>query len=229
MRKILVGPLWFVGFDSLMEFVAFIIAVAVAYQAFKGYRLTKQKTLLYVHFSFALLSAGLLIDSFAGFLGILARTLRGAVAVTVVGYAIYFLAQALAYGILIFAYVSQTGTMSTASISLWIAPLLGSATLQAAQGPPIKLLGPLVEYHPVSEILLLFLVFYITVQTGLNYSATKDGNALLVFLGFLLLALSHLLFILMPLGALLFAIGHVLQLLGFVSLLAMLLRVTSSK
>lgn len=225
----MVGPLWFVGFDSLMEFVAFIIAVAVAYQAFKGYRLTKQRTLLYVHFSFALLSAGLLIDSLAGFLGILARTLRGAVAVTVVGYAIYFLAQALAYGILIFAYVSQTRTMGTASISLWIAPLLGSVALQAAQGPPIKLLGPLVEYHPISEIMLLFLVFYVTVQTGLNYSATKNSNALLVFLGFLLLAVSHLLFTLMPFGAVLFVIGHVLQLLGFVSLLAMLLRVTSTK
>jgi len=212
-----------------MEFVAFIIALAIAYQAFKGYRLAKQRTLLYVHFSFALLSAGLLIDSLAGFLGILARTLRGAVAVTVVGYAIYFLAQALAYCILIFAYLSQTRTMSTSSMLLSITPLLGSVTLQAAQGPPIKLLGPLVEYHPVSEIVLLFLVLYITVHTGLNYSATKDGNALLVFLGFLLLALSHLLFILTPVGAVLFVIGHVLQLLGFVSLLAMLLRVTSSK
>lgn len=229
MRRILVGPLWFIGFDSLMEFVAFIIALAVAYQAFKGYRLTKQRTLLYVHFSFALLSTGLLIDSLAGFLGILARTLRGVVAVTLVGYSIYFLAQVLAYGILIFAYVSQTRTMTSASLSLWTTPLLGSITLQAAQGLPIKLLGPLVEYHPLSEIVLLFLVFYITVQTGLNYSATKDRNALLVFLGFLLLALSHLFFILMRFGAVLFVVGHVLQLVGFVSLLAMLLRVTRTK
>lgn len=225
----MVGPLWFIGFDSLMEFVAFIIALAVAYQAFKGYRLTKQRTLLYVHFSFALLSTGLLIDSLAGFLGILARTLRGVVAVTLVGYSIYFLAQVLAYGILIFAYVSQTRTMTSASLSLWTTPLLGSITLQAAQGLPIKLLGPLVEYHPLSEIVLLFLVFYITVQTGLNYSATKDRNALLVFLGFLLLALSHLFFILMRFGAVLFVVGHVLQLVGFVSLLAMLLRVTRTK
>ena len=73
----MVGPRWFVGFDSLMEFVAFIIAVAIAYQAFKGYRLTKQKTLLYVHFSFAALSTGLLVDSLTGFLAILARALKG--------------------------------------------------------------------------------------------------------------------------------------------------------
>ncbi|HXZ98487.1 MAG TPA: hypothetical protein VED24_03890, partial [Candidatus Acidoferrum sp.] len=80
-----------------MELIAFIIAVAIAYQALKGYRLTKQKTLWYVHLSFAALSAGLLVDSFAGLLGILARTLRGAVALSLIGYEIYFLAQLVAY------------------------------------------------------------------------------------------------------------------------------------
>jgi len=225
----LVGPRWFVGFDSLMESVAFIIAVAIAYEAFKGYRLTKQKTLLYVHFSFAMLSAGLLIDSLAGFLGILARASKGFVALTLVGYSVYFLAQVLAYVILVFAYVSQTRTLSTTSVSLSLAPLFGFLALQTAEAPAIRLLGPLIEYHPVSEIVLLFLVFYITVQTGLNYSATKDTDAFLVFVGFLLLALSHLLFILIPFSAMLFVIGHVLQLLGFVSLLSMLLRVTRTK
>jgi len=225
----MLGPRWFVGFDSLMEFVAFIIAVAIAYEAFKGYRLTKQKTLLYVHFSFAVLSAGLLIDSLAGFLGILARALKGLVALTLVGYAICFLAQMVAYVILIVAYVSQSRTLNATPVSLSLVPLFGLVTLQATTPPTIRLLGPLIEYHPVSEIVLLFLVFYITVQTGLNYSASKDANAFLVFLGFLLLALSHLLFILMPFSAMLFVIGHVLQLLGFVSLLSMLLRVTRTK
>jgi len=225
----LVGPLWFVGFDSLMELAAFLIALAIAYQALKGYRLTRQRTLLYVHFSFVLLSAGLLVDSFAGFLGILARALRVTVALTLVGYLIYFLAQLLAYGLLIYAYVFQTRGLSTTSIPSLFAPLFSSLALQAQPGPFVKLLGPLVQYHPIPEIMLLFLIFYITVQTGLNYSATKDRNAFLVFLAFLFLALSHLFFILEPLRPLLFVIGHVLQLSGFVSLLTMLLRVTGTK
>jgi len=225
----LVGPLWFVGFDSLMELAAFLIALAIAYQALKGYRLTKQRTLLYVHFSFVLLSAGLLVDSFAGFLGILARAFRVTVALTLVGYSIYFLAQLLAYGLLIYAYVSQTRSLSMTPVPLLLAPLFSSVTLQAAPGPLIRLLGPLVEYHPIPEIVLLFLIFYIAVQTGLNYSDTKDRNAFLVFLAFLFLALSHLFFILEPVRPLLFVIGHVLQLSGFLSLLMMLLRVTSTK
>jgi hypothetical protein len=91
--------------------------------------------------------------------------------------------------------------------------------------PPIRLLGPLVEYHPVAEILLLFLLFYVATRTGINYSATKDQNAFLVFLAFLFLAVSHLFFILEPIGPVLFVIGHLLQLSGFVSFLVMLLRV----
>jgi hypothetical protein len=220
----LVGPLWFVGFDSLMEFIAFVIALAIAYQAFKGYRITKQRTLLYLQFSFALLSCGLLVDSVAGFLGVLARVLRSTLRLTLLGYSIYFFAQVLAYGILIFAYVSQTRSLAGSGMSVGLVPLF--AALQAV---PVRLLGPLVEYHPISEIVLLFLILYVAVQTGLNYSASKDRNALLVFLGFLFLALSHLLFILMLLSPVFFVIGHTLQLLGFVSLLTMLLRVTKTK
>ena len=222
----MVGPRWFVGFDSLMELVAFLIALAIAYQALRGYRLTKQRTLWYVHFSFAVLSAGLLIDSLIGFLGILARTLRGTIALTSTGYSIYFFAQLLAYSMLIYAYVSQTRSLNPTSSPILLASLSGFATLQAA---PIRLLGPLVEYHPVAEIVLLFLVFFIATKTGTNYSSTKDQNAFLVFLAFLMLALSHLLFILQPISPLLFVIGHLLQLSGFVSFLAMLFRVNSNQ
>jgi len=222
----LVGPRWFVGFDSLMELVAVIIALAIAYQALKGYRLTKRRTLWYVHFSFAVLSAGLLIDSLLGFLGIVARTLRGTIGLTSIGYSIYFFAQLLAYSILTYAYVSQTRTFNATSSPVLLVSLFGFATLQAA---PIRLLGPLVEYHPVSEIVLLLLVFYIATKTGTNYSSTKDQNAFLVFLAFLLLALSHLFFILQPISPLLFVIGHLLQLSGFVSFLAMLFRVNRNQ
>jgi hypothetical protein len=211
-----------------MELAAFIIALAIAYQALKGYKLTKQKTLWYVHFSFGVLSAGLLIDSLAGLIGIAARTLRGTIAFTTIGYSIYFFAQLLAYSFLIYAYVSQTRTLNTPTSPVLLASLYGFAILQVSPGIVARLFGPL-EYHPVSEILLLFLVFYVTVQTGSNYSATKDRNALLVFLAFLLLALSHLLFILQPISPLLFVIGHLLQLSGFVSFLAMLFRVTRNQ
>jgi hypothetical protein len=156
----------------------------------------------------------------------LARALRFALTLTLLGYLIYFLTQVLAYGILIFAYVSQTRSLTRSDASLGLIPLFGIVTLEVER--PFRPFGPLVEYHPIPEIVLLFLISCVAVQTGLNYSASKERNALLVFLGFLFLALSHLLFVLMPFSPLFFVIGHTFQLLGFVSLLTMLLRVTKT-
>jgi hypothetical protein len=212
-----------------MELVAFIIALAIAHRALRGYRLTGQKTFWYVYFGFAVLSSGLLVDSLVGFLGMLARVPRGTVALTQVGYSIYFFSQLLAYGLLIYAYASQTRNLRSTSSSVMVGFALFSAALQTTPAPPIGLLGLQLEYHPIAEIVLLFLVAYVTVHTGMNYSTTKDGNALLVFLAFLFLTLSHLFFILTPISPLSFVIGHTLQLSGFVSLLAMLLQVSGTR
>ncbi len=212
-----------------MEFAAFVIALAIAYRALRGYRLTGQKTFWYVYLSFAVLSAGLLVDSLAGLLGILARVPRGTLALTQIGYTIYFFSQLLAYGLLIYAYTSQSRNLRTTSSPSMLASALVFAALQATPVPPIRLLGLQLEYHPIAEIVLLFLVAYVTVHTGMNYWSTKDRNALLVFLAFLFLTLGHLFFILTPISPLSFVIGHILQLSGFVSLLAMLLQVSGTR
>ena len=52
------APSWFFGFDSLMEFIAFVISIAVAYQAMKGYKFSKERTLLYLNLSFVLIGVG---------------------------------------------------------------------------------------------------------------------------------------------------------------------------
>ena len=212
-----------------MEFAAFIIALAIAYRALRGYRLTGQKTFWYVYFGFAVLSAGLLVDSLASFLGMLARAPRGTVVFTQVGYSVYFFSQLLAYGLLIYAYASQSRNLRASSSPVMVASVLMFAALQTTPIAPIKLLGLGLEYHPIAEIVLLFLVAYVTVHTGMNYFTTKDRNAFLVFLAFLFLTLSHIFFILIPISPLSFVIGHTLQLSGFVSLLAMLLQVSGAR
>src|SRR3989304_8335443 len=99
---------WFLGFDSLMEFIAFVIAAAVAYQALKGYRLSKERTLLYLHFSFVLIGAGLLVDGLSGIVVLLSQFHRGFLVLYALGYTINFIAQLIAYGLLVFAYFQQT-------------------------------------------------------------------------------------------------------------------------
>jgi hypothetical protein len=205
------GPSWFLGFDSLMEFIAFTIALAVAYQALKGYRLSREKTLLYLHFSFVLLGAGLLIDGLASIIVLFSRFYRGLFFLYAFGYTINFVAQVVAYGILVIAYLRQTRNVSielTAAI-----PLMSVLFF---------------ERSAYAELILIFLLVYLTAQMGINYNINRTTNALLVFGAFASLALAHFFFLMFVLAAIFFPLAHIAQLFGFLLLLAMLLRVNQA-
>ncbi len=203
-------PLWFFGFDSLMEFIGFIIAIAVAYQALKGYKLSKERTLLYLNLSFVLIGAGLLIDGLTSLVVLLARFRF--LSLTAVGYTINFGAQLLAYGLLVFAYIQQTRSLS-------------SQTALAVAAVPVFFFG----HNPVTELILIFLLTYIAVQTAINYSINKSSSSLLVFGAFASLTVAHLFFLAFTLAAVFFAFAHIAQLFGFLLLLAMLLRVNQAR
>jgi hypothetical protein len=202
----LVAPLWFFGFDSLMEFIAFVIAIAVSYQALKGYRLTNERTLLYLHLSFVLLGAGLAIEGLANLIVLLVRFHRAFLFLSSFGYTINFIAQLVAYGLLVFAYIQQART-SVSQIAMAAMPAF------------------LFEHNPVTELILLFLLVYIATQTAINYSVNKSATALLVLGAFVSLTVAHLFFLLFTFAPVFFALAHIAQLFGFLLLLAMLLRV----
>jgi hypothetical protein len=205
------APAWFFGFDTLMELIAFAIAIAVAFQAMKGYTLSKERTLLYLNFSFILLGAGLLVDGLANLVVLYNRFHRGGfLFLSGIGYTINFFAQVLAYGILIFAYLQQTRA--------WSMQL-------AAAAFPIMLL----EHNPFSELILVFLLVYIAAQTAINYSISKTTNALLVFGAFGSLAIAHVFFLLFTVAPIFFPFAHISQLFGFLLLLAMLFRVNQTR
>ncbi len=202
-------PLWFFGFDSLMEFIAFAIAIAVAYQALKGYKLSRERTLLYLNMSFVLIGAGLLIDGLSSLIVLVTRFRF--LPLTPIGYTINFMAQLLAYGLLFFAYIQQTRNMSS------------QAAMAAAA--PVFFFG----HNPVTELILIFLLVYIAIQTAINYSVNKSSSSLLVFGAFASLTVAHLFFLAFTLVPVFFAFAHIAQLFGFLLLLAMLLRVNQAR
>ena len=203
----MLAPLWFFGFDSLMEFIAFAIASAVAYQALKGYRLSKERTLLYLNLSFGLLGAGLLIDGLANLVVLLARFHRAFIFLSAFGYTINFLAQLVAYGLLVFAYMQHARNVG------------GQVTVAAAV--PVLFF----EHNAITELILIFLLVYIATNTAINYRLNKSASALLVFGAFASLSVAHLFFLLFTLAPIFFPFAHIAQLFGFLLLLAMLLRV----
>ena len=200
------GPSWFFGFDSLMEFIAFVIAIAIANQALKGYRLTKEKTLLYLNISFVLIGAGLLVDGLASLIVLLSGIRRGFLYPFAVGYSIYFVAQLLAYGLLVYAYIHQARNVT------------GPALLAAA---PVLFF----ERNAFTELILIFLLVYIATQTGINYSLNKTTNSMLVFGAFVSLVVAHVFFLVFIVAPIFFPLAHIAQLIGFLLLLAMLVRV----
>ena len=202
------APIWFFGFDSLMEFIGSAIAIAVAFQAMKAYVLIKERTLLYLNFSFILLGTGLLVDGLANLVVLLNRFHRGFLFLSRVGYTINFIAEVLAYGILIFAYLQQTSMRS-----------------QIAAVLPIMLF----ERNPFTELILIFLLAYIAAQTAINYSVNKTTNALLVLSAFTSLTIAHIFFLLFTVAPIFFPLAHVSQLFGFLLLLAMLFRVNQTQ
>ena len=194
-----------------MELIAFTIAFAVAYQALKGYRLSKERTLLYLHFSFVLLGAGLLVDALSGIIVLISHFLRGLLFLYSLGYTINFIAQLVAYGILVVAYLQQTRNVP----------------VQLAAAAPIASVL-FFERNAYTELILIFLLVYITAQMVINYSINKSTNALLVFGAFASLALAHLFFLMFILRPIFFPLAHIAQLFGFLLLLAMLLRVNQA-
>jgi len=206
----LVPPIWFFGFDSLMEFIAFAIATAVALQAMKGYTLTRERTLLYLNISFLLLGAGLLVDGLANLVVLLSRFHRNFIYLSRLGYTIDFLAQLVAYTILVVVYVQQTRTWS------------GQIAVAAL---PIALL----ESNPFTELILIFLLTYISAQTAINYNISRTTNSLLVFGAFASLALAHVFFLLFTVAPIFFPFAHISQLFGCFLLLGMLFRVNQTR
>jgi hypothetical protein len=196
-----------------MEFIAFVIAIAIANQALKGYKLSKEKTLLYLNLSFVLIGAGLLVDGLASLIVFLVGVRHGFLYPFAVGYTINFLAQAIAYGLLVYAYVHQARSVGE------------SPTAALAAAVPSLFFAR----NAFTELILLFLLVYIATQTGINYSINKGTNSLLVFGAFLALAISHVFFLIFTVAPVFYPFAHIAQLCGFLLLLAMLLRVNRPK
>jgi hypothetical protein len=192
-----------------MEFVAFIIAMAVGFQASRSYRLSKERTMLYLSSSFVLIGAGLLVEGLADLIVLLNRYHRGFLFLSGVGYTMDFFAQALAYCILVFAYLRQTRAWSSQLSA--VAPIL------------------LFEHNAFSELILIFLLAYIAAQTGINYSVAKTTDSLLVFSAFTSLTIAHVLFLFYTIEPIFFPFAHIAQLFGFLLLLRMLLRVNKAQ
>jgi len=209
----------FLVFSSIMEVVEGSVAFLTCYHALKFYRLTGEKLLLRIHLAFLILGIGLLTHGTA--IGI-TLSLIPSFLVFRTSALILFACELIAYVMLAYSY-AKAGKEALAPV----APLL----LLAREGG--RKLGPeglirLIRYHPLLEALILVVLIYLSYKTISNFMSRGGLNPLLVSFSFLFLTVAHVCFLLSYSLAALYITAHVIQLLAFLSMLLMMLRVIST-
>lgn len=196
-----------------MELVSALISFVIGYYALKGYRVSSEKGLLLLHFGFVTLGVSMILRVITTFYAIaLVRELGSlkppvATALTFASI-IYSIAQLIAYGLFTVNYTRQARMLTQAAI-----------------------IGPffLLRYNPNLELIAVVLLGYVAVQSIINLAMKRNAEAFLVTAGFSFMFLSHLFFLFTIAEEALYLTGQITQLIGFLCLLAMLMRVSKIK
>ena len=208
-------PYRFYGVDSVFYIVSSIIGFLVSYYAYRLYDITGKKSHLYFYLSFVLLSMGLLTIGLASAYGYINFFEHGqpsgqqTIIDTVVfvddfGYWIYYIVSLVAYGLLSYSYLPDKTKAGLTPIMI-----------------PMWYTG-----FPYFNILSFFLLSYAIFNAIVNYTSKKNLNSFLVMAAFSLIGLYHLLLFFTSFDKIIYVAAHLSLILGFLSLLAMLMRVS---
>lgn len=201
-------PLRFLGFDSLMYFISAFIGFLISYYAFKLYRITKKRSHFSLHLSFAILSIGFLVLTLTtGYFYLNYSIFKQFTAFDEIsyvddfGYWIYYISSLVAYSLLALTYFSED----------WKLPIM----------LPIWAKG-----FPYFHVASFFILSYVIFKNAVNYGIKKNKNAFLVTLGFTLIGGYHFLMFFASFSRFIYILADLSLLLGFMSLLMMLARVS---
>jgi len=206
-----------------MELASSIISFIFGYYALKAYKTTWAKGLLLLYLGFLILGIGTFLRFVtAAYFGIILRAfptiehrLTGLANLAAL---IYMITQLIAYGLFTATYVLQATSTNVRTAE--------AGAVAAAAVPIVRLF-----VIPQLELIAITLLGFITVYTFTNWLLKRGSGAALVFLGFGLMLLSHLFFLLIVIEELsltFLVLGQATQLAGFLCLLTMLARVSKT-
>ncbi len=200
-------PFRFYGIDSIFYAASAIIGFLVSYNALKLYNLLEKKSHFYLHLSFTILSMGLLILAattayeYIHYFTFGPRALPDTASfVDDFGYWIYYGCSIIAYLLLALMYMPQTMKFPI-FLPVW------------SKGYPY--------FNATSFFILSFVIF----RSVSNFFEKRDLNKFLVMISFLAIGTYHLLLFLTSFSKVVYVLAHVSLLVGFCSLLLMLIRV----
>jgi hypothetical protein len=209
------------------DFLSGIIALLVSYYAFQARRFVESSVLSAFSFGFLLLAAGLLVEAIITLS--VGRTVADATrleAIELFENLVYLVLQVIAFAAIAIGYARVAYGGKSA----------GTLTAAAASGPVVasrsriaELVGLTLAFYytfiALQSIILVLLVFVIF-EGFLVYTRGRDASSLLVLLGFALIFVAHVVVLnsVLEVSGAQYAAGAAIQFLGFLSLLAFVIR-----
>ncbi|MEK6904027.1 MAG: hypothetical protein AABW87_00355 [Nanoarchaeota archaeon] len=206
------SPDWFLGFDSILEFITTVIAFFIGYYSYKVFRINNERKYFYLGFSFFAIALSFLSKALTNIAIYLELIRKVDISVKLLDinfmYKIGFIVH---IALILIAYITLVALSLKIKDMRVISLFVVTAVLATIIGSSSLLL-----FQVISLIFLLYVIPYFY----RNYTNNKNANSLIVLISFLLIALSHLFYILLFTGANVFYVyGSVAQLLGYIGLL----------
>jgi len=205
------GPYWFMSLDSVFNLVYVMITMLIGGLSYKAYKLTEERKYKYFAVAFELMSIAFFVYFVASIL------LTTHVSSTFTAILTEFDYAFLAYGFLIMmAYALlfiTTLKIEDEKIRTLVLVLMFALSVVTYQ------------YYLKFHVALFAVLFLLAYNFYDNYLEKKNFNAKLVFISFFLLACAQLFYLAIIFNELFYVVAVVMQLVGFLVLFYMLLRV----
>ena len=205
------GPYWFMSLDSLFNLVYVLITLLIGGLSYKAYKLTEERKYKYFAVAFGLMS----IAFFVYFTSTILLTTHISSNVTSIltgfdyAFLVYVFFTMMAYALLFIT----TLKIEDYKIRTLILTLMFTLTVVAYQ------------YYLKFHIAMFAVLFLLTYNFYDNYLEKKNFNAKLVFISFFFLACAQLFYLANIYNELFYVVAVIIQLIGFLVLFYMLMRV----
>jgi len=222
-----VGPRWFYGVDYIFELVSVIVGLLISYFSYKTYRYTSQKKYFYFSASFFLVALAFIAKVLAtipvyskelkietvGLVTVTQQVINRVSWINSLGISVSRLVMLFAFLILLLV---TSKIRDKNIIFLLIYLMVISTTMVSA-------------HYIVFHVTLLLLLAMLFLSFRKNWLKVKSLSAKMVMYSFGLLLLSQVLFVFSGLFDSFYVIGESIQLIGYLLLLASIIRIMLKK
>ncbi|MFH1420345.1 MAG: hypothetical protein ABIG30_00025 [Candidatus Aenigmatarchaeota archaeon] len=205
------------GLDSIVYAICTIISFFMSVYIFKIYKLSSEKSHLYLYYGFLILTVGLFMLSAATIFNFFSMYINGfacnnslidmAFSSEDMAYSLYYVASIIAYIIFAFSYTPSKHSQHTILPMFFLLPFWYTGFK---------------AFHVIS----LFVIFYIILRSMTNFIVEKNSGSLLVSTSFSLIGLYHFFFLLIDFSNIFYVLAHLSLLFGFLALLATLVQIS---